>query len=151
VKHWLALLLLGLLSACQSAAPFPPLNLSAPGWHTGTGQAIWKPDRSKPEIVGDLLVASDERGNAYLQFSKAFPIVTARLSRESRERWEVEFPPQNKHYSAPGKPPAGIVWLQLLSAMSGGDVNRHWELQRSSDSLSMTNRRSGESLEVHFE
>src|SRR5580765_7813038 len=126
-KGWLIALVLVLLLGCRSGPPFAPLNLSAPGWHTRTGQAIWKPDRSKPEIVGDLLTASDDSGNAYLQFSKAFPIVSARLS---NERWEIEFPPQNKHYSAPGSPPARIVWLQLLREITGNSVNNRWKLER---------------------
>ena len=123
------------------------MDLSAPGWRTRTGQAIWKPDRAKPEIVGDLLIASDQNGNAYLQFSKAFPIVSARLT---RNRWEIEFPPQNKRYAAPGQPPARLVWLQLLRAIAGLDVNRHWNMARTENSLTLTNTRSGEALEAHF-
>ena len=145
VEWWC--LALALLLGCRTAPPFGPLNLSAPGWQARTGQAIWKPDRSKPEIVGDLLIASDPNGNAYLQFSKAFPIVSARLG---GNRWEVEFPPQNKRYSAPGNPPARVGWLQLLRGITGGEVNHRWGFERTDNSLTLTNSRSGESIEAHF-
>jgi hypothetical protein len=144
---WLVCLFLTVLLGCETGPPLPPLNLSAPGWHTRTGQAVWKPDRSKPEIVGDLLISWDDTGNAYLQFSKAFPIVSARLG---SNRWEVEFPPQNKRYAAPGNPPARIVWLQLLRAMTGGEINRRWSLDRTDNARTLSNKGSGESLEVHF-
>ena len=132
---------------CHTAPRFGPLDLASPGWQTRSGQAIWKPDRSKPEIVGDLLVSSDENGNAYVQFSKAFPIVSARLSREG---WQAEFPPQNKRYSAPGNPPSRIVWLQLLRAVTDAEVNGRWTVERTESSLTLTNTHSGESVEAHF-
>jgi hypothetical protein len=141
-----SLLLAPVFFGCQTA-PFAPLNLSEPGWHTRTGQAIWKPDRAKPEIVGDLLVSWNDSGDAYLQFSKAFPIVSARLG---GGRWEVEFPPQNKRYAARGKPPARVVWLQLLRVMTGAEINRRWDLDRTDTAVTLTNQASGESLEAHF-
>lgn len=147
-KHFLVLVNLVLFCACQSGPRFAPLDLSASGWHTSNGQAIWKPDHAKPEIVGDLLVSHDQNGNAYLQFSKAFPIVSARLSRDG---WQTEFPPQNKIYAAPGKPPARIVWLQFLREITGNEVNPRWQVQRNESSTTFTNPSSGEFLELHLD
>jgi len=132
---------------CRAPA-FPPLDVSAPGWQTRTGQAIWKPDRSKPEIVGDLILSADQNGNAYLEFSKAFPIVHARLAPNA---WQIEFPPQNKHYAAPGKPPARISWLQLVRLWTGGIIAQDWNvLDHSESAITLTNSKTGEMIEAHF-
>ncbi len=140
--------LIAFLTASCRTPTFQQVDLSAPGWQNRTGQAIWKPDGSKPEIVGDILVASDAEGNAYLQFSKALPIVSARLTRRS---WQIEFPPQNKRYAAPGNPPARIGWLQLLRALNGHEIPSPWEItERTPGSLTLLNGRTGERIEAHF-
>ncbi len=142
-------LLLSLLFLVGCRTPsFPPIDLSAPGWQTRTGQAIWKPDRSKPEIVGDLLLSSDQKGNAYLEFSKAIPIVHARLTPEG---WQIEFPPQNKQYAAPGKPPARVSWLQLLQVWTGAKNAKRWTVaERTESSITLSNAKTGEVIEAHF-
>jgi hypothetical protein len=135
------------LLACRTPT-FPPVDLAAPGWQTLTGQAVWKPDRSKPEIVGDLILSSDQNGNAYLEFSKAFPIVHARLAPHA---WEIEFPPQNKRYAAPGNPPAGISWLQFLRQWTGSEVAKGWSISEQSESaITLSNTKTGEVIEAHF-
>ena len=139
----LALVFLG----CRTPT-FPPVDLSSPGWKTRSGQAIWKPDRSKPEVVGDLIISSDQNGNAYLELSKAFPIVSARITPDG---WQVEFPPQNKRYAAPGQPPARISWLQLLRAWTGADVAKGWSISdRSENAITLSNEKTGEVIEAHF-
>jgi len=142
-------LLLGLILLVGCRTPhFAPVDLSAPGWKTRTGQAIWRPDRSKPEIVGDLVIASDQDGNAYLQFSKAFPIVSARLTPDA---WQIEFSPQNKRYAAPGKPPSRISWLQLLRTWTGAEIPTNWAIsERQSDSITLINDQTGEQIEARF-
>jgi len=146
-KQTTLLLALLFVAGCQTPV-FPPVDLSAPGWNTRTGQAIWTPDRSKPEIVGDLLLSSDQNGNAYLEFSKAFPIVHARLMPNA---WQIEFPPQNKRYAAPGLPPARISWLQLLRAWTGGEVEKSWNIsERTETTITFSNATTGETIEAHF-
>ena len=141
------LLLLLFLVACHTP-PFPPVDLAAPGWQTRTGQAIWKPDRLKPEIVGDLILSTDQNGNAYLEFSKAFPIVHARLMPDA---WQIEFPPQNKRYAAPGPPPARISWLQLLRIWTGAEIPKRWNASdRSENGITLRNTKTGELIEAHF-
>jgi hypothetical protein len=127
---------------------FPPADLSAPGWKTRTGQAIWKPDRSKPEIVGDLVIAADQSGNAYLQFSKAFPIVSARITPDA---WQIEFPAQNKQYAAPGKAPSRISWLQLLRIWTKAEISKNWEISKQAENaITLSNAQTGEWIEAHF-
>ena len=112
------------------------------------GQALWRPDRSKPEIVGDLLLASHPNGRAYLQFSKALPIVAARLEGAS---WEVEFPPEGKRYAAAARPPARIVWLQLLRQFRGEVPSSNWQVtQPSPEEITFEDSKRGERLEVQF-
>jgi hypothetical protein len=136
-----------LLGACATPV-FPPVDLASAGWRTRVGQAIWKPDRSKPEIVGDLLIATDQNGNAYLEFSKTFPIVSARLTTNA---WQVEFPPQRRHYAAQGNPPARIGWLQLLRAADERSVGPPWEVSgKSEKSITLANATTGERIEAHF-
>jgi hypothetical protein len=142
----LALLAFGL--GCATPAPFGQVDLSLPGWKTRNGQALWRPGRDKPEIVGDLVVARHEDGRAYLQFSKALPIVSARVSAQG---WEAEFPPQNKRYAARGKPPRRIVWLQLLNALRGEPVSPNWSVNSTGpDQLILEDSNTGERLDVHF-
>ena len=144
----LALLVCATLGACRAPRPFPRVDLSAPDWKTRSGQAIWRPDRDKPEIVGDLLVSVHPDAGAYLQFSKALPIVSARLHKEA---WEIEFPPQNKKYAAPGRPPKRIVWFQLLRVTRGEPATDNWQVREPSpDEIVFENPKSGERLEVHF-
>jgi hypothetical protein len=146
-KHKTLLVTLLFFLGCRTPT-FPPVDLNAPGWQTRTGQAIWKPNRSKPEIVGDLILSLDQHGNAYLEFSKAFPIVHARLTVDA---WQIEFPPQNKRYAAPGKPPARISWLQLLRISTGAGITKGWDVsERSENSITLSNANTGEVIEAHF-
>lgn len=147
VKRTFLLLCSFFLFGCRTPS-FPPVNLSTPSWQTRTGQAIWKPDRTKPEIVGDLVISSDQNGNAYLEFSKAFPIVHAWLSPEG---WQIEYPPQHKHYAAPGKPPGRISWLQFLRAATGFQVAPGWKISaRDESAITLSNLTTGELIEAHF-
>lgn len=136
-----------LILGCRAPAPFGQVDLSVPSWKGRTGQALWRPGREKPEIVGDLIVAKNDDGRAYAQFSKALPIATARLSPGG---WEADFPPQDKHYSAPGRPPKRIVWLQLLRVLNGQTASANWITQEKSDEFVLEDPTTGERLEVHF-
>jgi len=134
-------------AGCRTPS-FGPVDLSSPGWVNRTGQAIWRPDRTKPEIVGDLVLAFDNYGNGYLQFSKAFPLVSARISSEG---WEIEFPPQNRRYAGPGNPPKRIGWMQLLRAWQGSPVVSPWRIvTRTEGSIAIENGKSGELIEAQF-
>ncbi len=147
VRAGLASLILVCCSACHTP-PFPSVDLASPLWQARSGQAIWRPGRAQPEIVGDLLVATGQNGNAWLQFSKAFPIVTAQLNQEG---WQVEFPPRNRHYAAPGHPPRRIGWLQWLRAWKGEGIPAPWQvIERTEGAMTLENARTGERLEAHF-
>jgi hypothetical protein len=131
-----------------ATVPFPPLDLAAPGWQTRQAQAIWQPDRDKPEIAGDLIIATHPDGEAIVDFLKTFPIASARTSRGS---WEIDFPPQHRHYSGRGRGPVRVVWLQLIAALDGRAAAAPWTFSKPSPSiLTLENGKTGERLEVHF-
>jgi hypothetical protein len=127
---------------------FPPLDLGAPGWQTRQAQAIWQPDREKPEIAGDLIIGTHPSLGAMVEFLKTFPIASAQTSDDS---WEINFPPQRRHYSGRGKGPARVVWLQLIAALESRTPAAPWTLSKPSASiLTLENKKTGERLEVHF-
>lgn len=134
------------LVGCRTAAPAAAPDSSMRD--VRLGQAIWRPDRSRPEIAGDLLVSTNETGTALLSFSKTLPLVSARIGPEG---WRVEFPPQNRKYSGRGRPPRQIVWLQLLRALTGEEVSSNWQINAATNSaVTLSNAKTGEHLEVHF-
>ena len=78
---FLCVLIAVLATGCRTAPPLPPADFSAPGWRVQQGQAVWKPSSSRPELAGDLLLATNANGNFFIQFSKIpFPLVTALIS-----------------------------------------------------------------------
>src|SRR5688572_9619670 len=83
------ILLLLLWAACRSLPPLPPADLSAPGWHVQQGQAIWKPTKSRQELAGELLFATNSAGDFFVQFSKSpFTLATAQMM---SGQWQIEF------------------------------------------------------------
>src|SRR5204862_5812199 len=97
------------------AGVLPPVNLNEPGWKIRRGQAVWKPNKSAPEIAGELTFASNPDGRAVLEFTKTpFPIAVAQVT---SNQWQIEFPAQQKRFSGRGRPPARIGWLQLCLAL----------------------------------
>jgi hypothetical protein len=127
----------------------PPADLSAPGWRVREGQAVWKPSADRPELAGDLLLATNANGNCFIQFSKLpFPLATAQVA---GDRWEVEFGAARYSWHGQGAPPARIGWLQLPRALLGGSIGGNWQFTRmGTNSWRLQNARTGESLEGEF-
>jgi hypothetical protein len=133
---------------CLTGPPLPKVNLSEPGWNVRQGQAIWRPKKDAPEIAGELLAATRADGSAFVQFTKTpFPFAVAQMSPRG---WQIEFPPQNKHFAAPGSPPARIIWFQLADALLGKQMAKGWAWQNSETNWQLKNSASGESLEGYF-
>jgi hypothetical protein len=144
----LSLVLLTCLSGCLTGPPLPKVNLSEPGWTIRQGQAVWQIARKAPEIAGELLLATRPDGSTFVQFTKTpFPFAIAQTTSTG---WQIEFPPQNRRFAAPGKPPARIVWFQLADAVSGKPMARGWTWQNSETNWQLKNSSSGESLEGYF-
>jgi hypothetical protein len=132
------------LTAC-STTPLPPVNLQQPGWTVREGQAVWKRDRTAPEIAGEVLVASDKNGQEFVQFTKTpFPMI---IAQSASNHWQVEIPMQNKRYSGPGSPPARLIWLYLPRLLSGQPPPKNWSWNAlADDRWQLENHRTGESI-----
>jgi hypothetical protein len=134
-------------SGCSSA-PLAPANLSVPGWTVQQGQAIWKPTASRPEIAGDLIMATNADGDCFIQFTKTpFTIATAQIA---AGRWQLQF--SNDQYSWRGNnpPPNRFVWFQLPPALLGAPIAANWQFQSTTNGWQFTNSNTGETLEGAF-
>src|SRR5690348_11743636 len=99
-----------ILCGCLTLPPLPKADLSQPGWNIRQGEAVWKPDRKSPEIAGEILLATRADGSSFVQFIKTpFPFA---ITQTTSNKWQAEFPPENKRFTAPGKPPGRIIWFQ---------------------------------------
>ena len=103
-----------------------------------------------PEIAGEILLATNPNGRVWVQFSKnPFPLL---IAQSAPHRWEVDAPPENKHYSGHGDPPKRLIFLYLPSVFSGHPPPKGWTWRPSSaNSGRLENPSTGESLEVFFE
>jgi hypothetical protein len=133
-------------AGCRTPLPLPPADFSEPGWRVQQGQAVWKPMASKPELAGELLLATNINGSFFVQFTKTpFPLATAQVAGES---WQMEFGSGEYSRRGQGQPPGRFAWFQLPGALSGGGWQRDWKFSRLEDSSwRLENTRTGEWLE----
>lgn len=124
-----------LLNGCAAPRPFPPADLSAPGWTIQSGQAVW--DNGKSDLAGELVFAKRSDGSAALQFIKTpLPLVSAQTR---GSQWTITFIADNRTVSGKGRPPTQLLWLHLVSALQGEllrpplhfsrDAEGHWKLE----------------------
>lgn len=113
------------------------------------GQAVWRPTRSRPELAGEILLATNAHGDFFVQFAKTpFSLATAQV-RDGQ--WQIEFGSGNYSRSGRGQPPARFVWFQLPRALAGALVSANWSFERvAPHAWRLKNRRTGESLEGYF-
>ena len=144
---WL-LCLAALATGCRTSNPLPPADLSAPGWRLRHGQAVWKPTRSRPELAGELILATRANGDIFVQFAKPpFALATAQLA---NGHWQIEFGSNEHRWSGQAEPPSHFVWFQLPRALAG-ETLKNWLFTLSGqDSWRLENIRTGETLEGGF-
>ena len=142
-------LLFFVCAGCRTANPLPPADFSTSGWRVQQGQAVWKPSASRPELAGDLLLATNANGNFFIQFSKIpFPLATAQVS---GSQWQVEFGADQYSWHGRGTPPGRFAWFQLPRALFGAGVGGSWQFTRvETNSWRLENPRTGEILEGGF-
>lgn len=138
-----------LCAGCRTVNPLPPADFSAPGWHTQQGQAVWKPSSTRPEIAGDLLLATNVNGDFFIQFSKIpFPLATARVS---GGQWQIQFGADQYTWHGHGTPPNRFSWFQLPVALRNANLGGNWKFVRvETDSFRLQNSYTGETLEGGF-
>lgn len=136
-------------ASCATRQPLPPVDFSAPGWHVRQGQAVWRPDRNRPEITGDLVVALNNNGDFFVQFLKTpLPIVTAESVGGA---WQIEFGANEHQWHGQGAPPTRFGWFQLSHALAGQALNGNWQsTSADTNSFHLQNTSTGESLEGEF-
>jgi len=137
------------LCSCHSIAPLPPVNLSEPGWKLQQGQVVWTPKRNAPEIVGDVMVATQPDGRAFAQFTKTpLPIITVQ---KTANTWSLDAPLENRHYAYPGQPPARVLWFQLIRHTVGEPLGKDWKWSDTADGgWRLENLSTGEIAEGAF-
>jgi len=142
-------LLLIFCAGCRTNNPLPPIDFSAPGWRVQQGQAVWKPSSNRPELAGDLLLATNVNGNVFIQFSKMpFPLATAQIS---GDEWQIELGADKFSWHGRGTPPNRLAWLQLPRALLGTNIGDNWRFTRvETSSWRLENPRTGETLEGEF-
>ena len=136
-------------ASCTTVKDLPPVNLSAPGWVVHSGQAVWKPGNDRPELTGDLVLATNSSGDCFVQLLKTpFPIVTAQ---NVQGAWQIEFGANEHHWQGKGTPPGRFVWFHLAAALGGAPLTGNWRMEKTSDaSFKLQNSSTGESLEGQF-
>ncbi|MGA2866514.1 MAG: hypothetical protein ABSF95_18730 [Verrucomicrobiota bacterium] len=141
---WLAALVL-LAGGCLAGRPVIP-SAAGPGWQVQQGQALWRPNRHRPELAGELVMASHGEAACSLEFSKApFPLVRAQTTRTN---WFIQFPAQHIGLRGGGAPPARFAWLHLHAALAGQSLPPALRFERKpAGGWRLVNTRSGESLE----
>ena len=141
--------LLVITSSCRSLPRLPPVDLKAPGWTVRQGQAIWRQSGSSPEIAAEVLLATRENGDSFIQVTKTpFPLVVAQTI---SGKWQIEMPVQNKRYAGNGNPPKRLIWFYLPRLLSGEPPPKGWSWRNPEQtSWRLENESSGESIEGYF-
>ena len=149
MNSWPLILVVALGAGCTSAVRLPQVDLSQAGWRTQQGQAVWKPPGARPEIAGDLLLATNQNGDFFVQFSK-MPFTVATAEGVGRN-WQIQFGAHDYHRHGHGAPPDRFVWFELPPAELGLAKGSHWKFSREPDGQwRLENARSGETLTGRF-
>lgn len=127
----------------------PAANLKEPGWQVQRGQAVWHLPDDKPELAGDVLLATRANGESFVEFSKTpFPVM---VGQTRDNRWSVRFPAEKKHYAGYGKPPSRIIWLQLPRVLNGASPPDGWKWRDENRRWRLENTATGEFIDGYFE
>ncbi|MGH7950399.1 MAG: hypothetical protein ACREFE_00540 [Limisphaerales bacterium] len=144
----IAILLTQFCLGCRTMKPLPRADFSAPGWRVQQGQAVWKPTKNRPELAGDLLLATNANGNFFIQFSKTpFQLATAEVI---NNRWQIEFGNDQYTRRGSGAPPKRFSWFELPRALNGQKLDRNWHFTRGETNWRLENSDTGEILEGGF-
>jgi len=132
-------------SGCRTGPPLPPVNVSQPGWELRQGQALWRSKKDAPEIAGEVILATNTTGRAFIQFLKnPLQLVTAQIAPEG---WQIEFIPEKKHFGGRGRPPKPLLWLHLLRGLANARLPSGLQFGKLPDGgVRIENKGSGESI-----
>ena len=86
-----------------------------------------------------------------VQFIKTpFPIV---LAQGVEGVWQIDFGPEGRRFTGRGTPPDRFIWLQVPRWIEfGAGLPRNWTFEQLQPRVwSASNRRTGETLEIHLD
>jgi hypothetical protein len=146
---WILIAALSIITGCQTRPHLTVLDVTEAGWRVQTGQAIWKQGPHAAEIAGELLLAQQDNGRAFMQFTKTpFPVVTAQITATN---WVMSFPGVRREYSGGGKRPERLAWLYLPEAMAGKSLPKAFHFVKNhGGNWLLENTRTGERLEGYL-
>jgi hypothetical protein len=137
--------LLSLGTGCRTTSCPTLQSPIGPNWRIQSGQAIWQPGPNKPELAGELMLASGPAAECYLEFAKT-PLTLVVAIRD-QGRWSVKFAGAERAYSGRGKPPSRIAWLHLPQALMGEKLPSAFEFEQAPDGYwRLRNKKTGEVL-----
>lgn len=142
----LTLLLAVFVTGCRTAPTLPPADFSDNDWQVLHGQAVWKPSKSRPELAGELIVATNRNGDCFVQFDKTpFTLAVAQVS---GDQWQINLGGGRYVTGGHGQPPRRFSWFQLRRALAGEPLRSPWTVTRpEKDSWRLENFWTGETLE----
>jgi hypothetical protein len=130
---------------CQTA----PQNLfetTGSGWRVQQGQALWRPEKGRPEFGGDLVLARDAAGDCLIQFDKTpMAILSAQVT---SNRWLIKFPQRDLSFGGHGPGWTRFGWLYLPRALDGKPLPNDFHFEQKPDGgWRLENSRTGETVE----
>lgn len=139
--------LIFLFSACTSKLTPLQMDLEAPGWNIRTGQAVWNTKSNKKPVIGDIVLAQHESGDAWINFSKSsLPVFSAQVS---DNRWWIDMVVQNKQWSGRGKPPRRFAWFKVIDTVFKNQIPKDWSVVKpSAEEWLISNQRTDESIRL---
>ncbi len=150
VRIAVLILLAGVVSGWLGCSTAGIQKLSAnEEWHIQEGQAAWRGGYDRPELAGDLLLATRGREAAIVNFSKTpLPFVEAQVTATN---WHIEFPARKLKFGGRGKPPKRLGWLYLPAALAGEPLPGGFRFERQpAGGWRLENTRSGETIEGYL-
>jgi hypothetical protein len=137
------------LLGCRTVPSLPAVNLSESGWSMRQGQVVWSAKRGAPEIAGELVVATNAEGRAFVQFTKTpVPFLVAQSTTNS---WQLHSVPDNRTFSGRGNPPIRAIWLWLPRCLKGTAPPKPFTwTHREDGNWRLQNNATGEFLEGYL-
>jgi hypothetical protein len=137
------LIFLPFVTGCRTSSPFPPLDLSQPGWTQRQYQVLWQANPQANEMVCDVLEARHSAGKSFLQVSKT-PLILATVQAEG-QKWWVEYGPRPRSASGTKPPDASHLWV-LVALQKADAANLKIEVLPN-HSMRWTDLKTGERIE----
>jgi len=110
---------------------------------------LWRSKKDTPEIAGEVILATNTTGRAFIQFLKnPLPLVTAQITPEA---WQIEFIPEKRHFGGRGTPPRQLLWLHLLRALQQAPLPQSIQFSKTPEGgIRVDDQTNGESITLFF-